>query len=52
VIRSFLYVETSREEGLVHGFFTNMAVFPEDIKGSIDKFAAFLAKVDQEVSRV
>lgn len=47
-----VYVETSREEGLVHGFFTNMAVFPEDIKGSIDKFASFLAKVDQEVSRV
>jgi acetyl esterase len=45
-------VETSREEGLVHGFFTNMAVFPDDIKGSIDKFAAFLSKVDQEVSRV
>jgi acetyl esterase len=47
-----VYVETSREEGLVHGFFTNMAVFPEDIERSIDKFAAFLAKVDQEVSRV
>jgi acetyl esterase len=47
-----VYVETSREEGLIHGFFTNMAVFPEDIKGSIDKFASFLAKVDQEVSRV
>ncbi len=45
-------VETSREEGLVHGFFTNMAVFPDDIKGAIDKFAAFLSKVDQEVSRV
>jgi acetyl esterase len=45
-------VETSREEGLIHGFFTNMAVFPDDIKGAIDKFAAFLSKVDQEVSRV
>jgi acetyl esterase len=45
-------VETSREEGLVHGFFTNMAVFPDDIKGAIDKFASFLSKVDQEVSRV
>jgi acetyl esterase len=47
-----VYVETSREEGLIHGFFTNMAVFPEDIKGAIDKFAPFLVKVDQEVSRV
>jgi acetyl esterase len=45
-------VETSREEGLIHGFFTNMAVFPDDIKGAIDKFATFLTKIDKEVSRV
>ncbi|KKK36885.1 esterase [Mesobacillus campisalis] len=45
-------VETSREPGLIHGFFTNMAVFPEDIKGSIDKFATFLNEVDQKVSKV
>jgi hypothetical protein len=29
-----------------------MAVFPDDIKGAIDKFAAFLTKIDKEVSRV
>ncbi|WP_078544761.1 alpha/beta hydrolase [Litchfieldia alkalitelluris] len=45
-------VETSCEPGLVHGFFTNMAVFPDHIKASIDKMSAFLSEIDQQVSRV
>ncbi|WP_260871583.1 alpha/beta hydrolase [Bacillus sp. X1(2014)] len=45
-------VESTIEEGLVHGYFTNMAVFPERIKGSISKFAKFLSEIDQKVGRV
>ncbi|WP_066066944.1 alpha/beta hydrolase [Neobacillus soli] len=45
-------VETIIETGLVHGYFTNMAVFPERIKGSINRFAKFLSEIDQKVSRV
>lgn len=42
-------VETFCEQGLVHGYFTNMAVFPERIKGSISKIAQFLSEANQEV---
>ncbi|WP_223587951.1 alpha/beta hydrolase [Neobacillus bataviensis] len=45
-------VETTIEAGLVHGYFTNMAVFPERIKESISKFTQFLSEIDQKVSRV
>ena len=45
-------VETTIESGLVHGYFTNMAVFPERIKTSISRFAKFLSEVDQKVGRV
>ncbi|MFF2445555.1 alpha/beta hydrolase [Neobacillus sp. NPDC058068] len=45
-------VETIIETGLVHGYFTNMAVFPERIKGSINRFAKFLSEIDQKVSSV
>lgn len=38
-------VEAVCEEGLVHGFFTNMAVFPERIEGTISKIAQFLKEV-------
>jgi len=37
-------VDTFLEEGLVHGYFTNMAVFQERIKGTISKIAKFLSK--------
>jgi acetyl esterase len=45
-------VETIIESGLVHGYFTNMAVFPERIKESISRFAKFLIEIDQKVGRV
>lgn len=45
-------VETIIEPGLVHGYFTNMAVFPERIKGSIARFGKFLSEIDQKVGRV
>ncbi|MEH7612266.1 alpha/beta hydrolase [Gottfriedia acidiceleris] len=37
------------EQGLVHGYFTNMAVFPERIEESINRIDEFLNKVDQTV---
>lgn len=37
-------VDTTLEEGLVHGYFTNMAVFPERIKGTISKIEKFLSE--------
>lgn len=42
-------VETIVEQGLVHGYFTNMAVFSERIKGTINNIARFLSEVNQEV---
>lgn len=45
-------VETIIEPGLVHGYFTNMAVFPQRIKGSIARFGKFLSEIDQKVGRV
>jgi acetyl esterase len=44
-------VEATIELGLIHGFFTNMALFPERIKGSIHKFAQFLNQIDQRVGK-
>lgn len=44
-------VETTLEEGLVHGYFTNMAVFPERIKGTISKIEQFLSE-NKKTSRV
>ena len=35
-------VEAYTEPGIIHGYFTNMAVFPEQIKGTISKFAQFI----------
>ena len=35
-------VESTLEEGLVHGYFTNMAVFPEQIRETIAKIDQFL----------
>jgi acetyl esterase len=37
-------VEFTCEEGLVHGYFSNMAVFPDRIKGTITKIDKFLKK--------
>ena len=42
-------VEAICEEGLVHGYFTNMAVFPERIKGTISSIAQFLTETNQKV---
>lgn len=42
-------VEAICEEGLVHGYFTNMAVFSDRIKTSISNIAEFLNKINQEV---
>lgn len=42
-------VETICEEGLVHGYFTNMAVFPDRIKTSISNIAEFLNTINKEV---
>ncbi len=39
-------VETSSETGLVHGYFTNMAVFPDRIKGSISNITQFLSGIE------
>ncbi|MEH7118380.1 alpha/beta hydrolase [Neobacillus vireti] len=35
-------VEAYTEPGIIHGYFTNMAVFPEQIKGTISKFTQFI----------
>ncbi|MFS0916543.1 alpha/beta hydrolase [Brevibacillus sp. 179-C 1.1 NHS] len=43
-------VETYCEQGLVHGYFTNMAVFPEHIKETISRIGNFLMKIDQTVT--
>ncbi|MFB7142295.1 alpha/beta hydrolase [Gottfriedia sp. NPDC056225] len=42
-------VEMHCEEGLVHGYFTNMAVFPERIEKSINRIEEFLNKLNQTV---
>ncbi|MEH7415715.1 alpha/beta hydrolase [Neobacillus drentensis] len=35
-------VEAYTEPGIIHGYFTNMAVFPEQIKDTISKIAQFI----------
>lgn len=42
-------VDAICESGLVHGYFTNMAVFPERIKGTISKIAQFLTETNQTI---
>lgn len=37
------------EKGLVHGYFTNMAVFPERIKGTVSKISTFLNEVNLKI---
>ena len=44
-------VESICEEGLVHGYFTNMAVFPERVKGTISKIAEFVNEVNSNVEK-
>ncbi|WP_045522015.1 alpha/beta hydrolase [Neobacillus niacini] len=44
-------VDTICEQGLIHGYFTNMAIFPERIKGTISRIAEFLYKIDQLVTK-
>jgi acetyl esterase len=41
-------VETQIEEGLVHGYFTNMGVFPEQVKGTISKIGSYLSEIKVE----
>ncbi|SDI00741.1 acetyl esterase [Alteribacillus persepolensis] len=45
-----IHVEAYTEPGLIHGFFTNMAVFPEQIKGTIEKMDQFLAETKKSIS--
>jgi acetyl esterase len=45
-------VESITEQGLVHGYFTNMAVFPERIKGTVSKIARFLNEVHPKVKNL
>ncbi|MEH6943308.1 alpha/beta hydrolase [Bacillus sp. JJ722] len=42
-------VDTICEQGLVHGYFTNMVIFSERIKGSIDSISEFLKTINQKV---
>ncbi|MFG0215405.1 alpha/beta hydrolase [Brevibacillus porteri] len=44
-------VEAVCEKGLVHGYFTNMAVFPEQIKATISRITEFLHTIDQIVTK-
>ncbi|MGG4457674.1 alpha/beta hydrolase [Brevibacillus porteri] len=44
-------VEAVSEKGLVHGYFTNMAVFPEQIKATISRITEFLHTIDQIVTK-
>lgn len=44
-------VESVCEKGLVHGYFTNMAVFPEQIKTTISRITEFLHTIDQIVTK-
>ncbi|MEH7309259.1 alpha/beta hydrolase [Neobacillus drentensis] len=45
-------VDTICEQGLVHGYFTNMAIFPERIKGTISRIAEFLNEIDHLVNKL
>ncbi|MDC0759499.1 alpha/beta hydrolase [Brevibacillus sp. AG] len=44
-------VEAVCEKGLVHGYFTNMSVFPEQIKATISRITEFLYTIDQIVTK-
>ncbi|SFD43259.1 acetyl esterase [Lentibacillus persicus] len=45
-------VEAICEEGLVHGYFTNMAVFSDRIKDTISKIDQFLTESEQRIKNV
>ncbi|MDN4524106.1 alpha/beta hydrolase [Fictibacillus fluitans] len=45
-------VESTCQAGLIHAFFTNMAVFPDQIKETISSFNSFLSEIEQGASRV
>ena len=42
-------VDSICEQGLVHGYFTNMAVFPERIKGTISKITQFINEINPRI---
>ena len=42
-------VDSIYEQGLVHGYFTNMAVFPERIKGTISKITQFINEINPRI---
>ena len=39
------------ELGLVHGYFTNMAIFADRIKGTVSKIDKFLSKMNQTINK-
>jgi acetyl esterase len=43
-------VKAYTEPGVIHGFFTNMAVFPEQIKMTITQINEFLSKVNESIT--
>ena len=45
-------VDSICEQGLVHGYFTNMAVFPERIKGTISKITQFINEINPRIKNV
>lgn len=45
--RAGVKVKLICEQGLVHGYFTNMAMFPVRIKASISRIAEYLNKIEQ-----
>jgi acetyl esterase len=49
LIEAGVKVKSTLEFGMVHGYFTNMAVFPERVKSTIENIALFLTKAGQEV---
>ncbi|MBB6446684.1 alpha/beta hydrolase [Bacillus benzoevorans] len=49
LIEAGVKVKSTLESGMVHGYFTNMAVFPERVKGTIENIALFLTKAGQAV---
>jgi acetyl esterase len=49
LIEAGVKVKSTLEFGMVHGYFTNMAVFPERVKSTIENIALFLTKAGQAV---
>lgn len=45
--RAGVKVKSICEQGLVHGYFTNMAMFPDRIKESISRIVEYLNKIEQ-----